>query len=150
MKRFMWLAIVSFVLLMSFGMHVQAQPKELAEAVTGTATAQQAAPTENKGVTVTLLTALDLGTEIPGMQGRRLRLVMITIEPGGAIMVHSHKDRPEVTYVLKGTITEHRGDVVSEHHAGESQANDRNVTHWLENKGAGPAVEIIADVFKQR
>ena len=34
MKRFMWLATLSFVLLMSFGMHVQAEPKEVTEAVT--------------------------------------------------------------------------------------------------------------------
>ncbi len=39
----------------------------------GTATAQQAAPTETKGVTMTLLAAVDLGPEIPGMQGRQLR-----------------------------------------------------------------------------
>ena len=45
----------------------------------GTATAQQAAPTENKGVTITLLTAVDLGPEIPGMQSRQLRLRIITI-----------------------------------------------------------------------
>lgn len=36
MKRFVWLAILSVVLLMSFGMYVQAQPKEVTEAVTGT------------------------------------------------------------------------------------------------------------------
>lgn len=36
MKRFMWLSILSFILLMSFGMDAQAQPKEVTEAVTGT------------------------------------------------------------------------------------------------------------------
>lgn len=35
MKRFLWLATVSFVLLIFFGMDVQAQPKEVTEAVTG-------------------------------------------------------------------------------------------------------------------
>ncbi len=36
MKRFMWLATLSFVVLMSFGMDVQAQPKEVTETVTST------------------------------------------------------------------------------------------------------------------
>jgi hypothetical protein len=34
MKKFMWLATLSFVLLMPLGMDVQAQPKEVTEAVT--------------------------------------------------------------------------------------------------------------------
>ncbi|HME42855.1 MAG TPA: hypothetical protein VKF36_07220 [Syntrophorhabdales bacterium] len=36
MKRFIWLSILSFVLLVSFGMHVQAQSKEVTEVVTTT------------------------------------------------------------------------------------------------------------------
>ena len=36
MKRFVWLSILSFVLLVSFGMHVQAQPKEITEVITHT------------------------------------------------------------------------------------------------------------------
>ena len=37
MKRCLWLVTVGFVLLMPFGMHVQAQPKEVTEVVTSTA-----------------------------------------------------------------------------------------------------------------
>jgi quercetin dioxygenase-like cupin family protein len=112
-------------------------------------TAQQTAPTENKGLTITPITALDLGPEIPGMQGRQLRLRMFTFEPGGMVAVHIHKDRPGAAYVLKGTVTEHRGDVAKEYSAGESWAEDRNVTHWVENKGTSPAVLIAVDIFKQ-
>ena len=36
MKSTMWLVTLSFVLLMPFGMHVQAQPKEVTETLTGT------------------------------------------------------------------------------------------------------------------
>ncbi len=114
-----------------------------------TATAQQAAPTEDKGVTRTPLTALDLGTQIPGMQGRQLRLRMVTIEPGGVIGMHSHKDRPVVLYMLKGTYTDHRGDVVREHRAGGSWNEDVSVTHWVENKGKSPAAYIVGEIFKQ-
>ena len=116
----------------------------------GTATAQQAAPTENKGVTITLLTAVDLGPEIPGMQSRQLRLRIITLEPGGVIGIHNHKDRPGAAYVLKGAVMEHRGDVAKEYRAGEGWAEDGNVTHWVENKATSPAVLIATDIFKQQ
>ncbi len=115
----------------------------------GTATAQQAAPTKDKGVTRTPLTALDLGTQIPGMQGRHLQLRMVTVEPGGVIAVHSHKDRPAVLYMLKGTYTEHRGDLVKEYRAGESWSEDVSATHWVENKGKSPAAYIVVEIFKQ-
>jgi len=44
---------------------------------------EQVAP-ETKGVTVKLLSALDLGPEIEGMAGRQLRMRMVTVEPGGS------------------------------------------------------------------
>src|SRR5208282_624859 len=83
----------------------------------GLCAAEQPAPTETKGITITPLSAVDLGPEIPGMQGRQLRLRMLTIEPGGILAVHSHKNRPGAAYVLKGTIMEHRGDVAKEYGA---------------------------------
>ena len=39
---------------------------------------EQAVP-ETKGVTVNLLSALDLGPEIEGMAGRQLRMRMVTL-----------------------------------------------------------------------
>ena len=82
---------------------------------------EQVAP-ETKGVTVKLLTTVDLGPEIEGMTGRQLRMRMVTIEPGGVFgPLHDHKDRPE----------------------------DRNTTHWLENRGTIPAVEISVDIVRQ-
>jgi len=116
----------------------------------GSAAAQQAAPTETKGVTITLLAAVDLGPEMPGMQGRQLRLRIVTLEPGGVLGVHSHKDRPGSAYVLKGAVMEHRGDVAKEYREGDSWAEDGNVTHWLENKGTSPAAIITTDIFKQQ
>jgi len=115
----------------------------------GTATAQQAAPTETKGVTPTVLATVDLGPEIPGMQGRQLRLRIVTLEPGGVMEVHSHKDRPEVAYVLNGTVTEHRGDMTKEYRAGDSWATG-NESHWIENKGTIPATVLSTDIFKQQ
>ena len=115
----------------------------------GSANGQGAAPTETKGVTVKPLVAVDLGPEIEGMAGRQLRMRMITVDPGGFLAVHNHKDRPGTLYVLQGKITEHRGDVVKEYGPGDTWAETKETTHWIENKGTTPAVLIPVDIFKQ-
>jgi len=109
---------------------------------------EQAAP-ETKGVTVELLAALDLGPEIEGMAGRRLRMRMVTIEPGGVFgPVHDHIDRPGMVYILQGTITDHRDGVATEYGPGVGWPEDTNTTHWLENRGTTPAVEISVDIVR--
>src|ERR1700712_568853 len=60
---------------------------------------------ETKGVTVDLLATVDLGPEIQGMEGRQLRMRMMTMEPGGVFgPVHDHQSRPGTVFVLQGTI----------------------------------------------
>src|SRR5512138_3770362 len=109
---------------------------------------EQAAP-ETKGVTVTRLAAVDLGPEIEGMAGRQLRMRMVTIEPGGVFgPIHDHKDRPGIVYVLQGTITNHRNGVATDYGPGVGWPEDRNTTHWLENRGTIPAVEISVDIVR--
>ncbi len=108
----------------------------------------QAAP-EMQGVTVKLLAALDLGPEIGGMAGRQLRMRMVTMEPGAVLgPVHDHRDRPGMVYVLQGTITDHRDGVAREYGPGPGWPEDRNTTHWLENRGTTPAVEISVDIVR--
>jgi len=51
----------------------------------GTAGGQQTPPTENKGMKAPVVASLDLGQEIDGMQGRQLRMRVITLEPGGVV-----------------------------------------------------------------
>src|SRR6185437_945813 len=67
------------------------------------ANSEDAAPKGNKGFTASKTTVVDLGSEIEGMAGRQLRMRMLTIEPGGYIDIHSHKDRPAVVYFKKET-----------------------------------------------
>ncbi len=110
---------------------------------------EQAAP-ETKGVSVKLLAALDLGPEIAGMAGRQLRMRMVTIEPGGVLgPIHDHKDRPGMVYILQGTITDHRNGVAKEYAPGVG-CEDKNTTHWLENRGTTAAVEISVDIVRQQ
>ncbi len=82
---------------------------------------ERAAPVTN-GVTVKLLATVDLGPEIEGMAGRQLRMRMVTIEPDGT---------------------------ATEYGPGVGWPEDRTTTHWLENRGTIPAVEISVDVVRQ-
>ena len=112
-------------------------------------TDEQPAP-ETKGVTVEVLGTVDLGPEIEGMAGRELRMRMVTIEPGGVFgPIHDHRDRPGIVYVLRGTVTDHRGGIATDYGPGVGWPEDRNTTHWLENRGTTPAVEISVDIVSQ-
>ena len=69
---------------------------------------------------------------------------MVTIEPGGIFgPIHDHKDRPGMVYILQGTITDHRDGVAKEYGPGVGWPEDRNTTHWLENRGTIPAVDTV-------
>jgi len=113
------------------------------------ADAQQAVPAETKGVTARQLVAIELGPEIEGMTGRQLRARMVTVNPGGVFGIHNHKDRPGTVYLLEGKIVEHRLSATKEYGPGEFWSEDRETSHWLENKGTAPAVLIAVDIFKQ-
>ena len=107
---------------------------------------EEVAPASN-GVTVESLATVDLGPEIEGMAGRRLRMRMVTIEPGGVFgPVHDHVGRPGTVYILQGTITDHRDGVATDYGPGVGWPEDRETTHWLENRGTTPAVEISVDI----
>ena len=105
---------------------------------------------ETKGVTVKLLSTVDLGPEIDGMTGRQLRMRLVTIAPGGVFgPVHNHRDRPGTVFILEGTITDHRNGVATNYGPGVGWPEDRNTTHWLENRGSSTAVEISVDIVRQ-
>jgi len=115
----------------------------------GIAVGQNAAPTANKGVNVGAPTFLDLTDEVDSVAGRQLRMRVVSIDPGGVVALHSHNGRPAVAYALQGTLVEHleNGDV-REHPQGESWTEDKNTTHWAENKSNQPVKVIAVDVFK--
>ena len=106
---------------------------------------------ETKGVTVKQLASLDLGPEIEGMAGRQLRMRIVTFEPGGVFgPIHNHIDRPGMVYILQGTITDHRNGLSKDYGPGAGWPEDKNTTHWLENRGTTQAVEISVDIFKKQ
>ena len=99
---------------------------------------QQSPPTENKGVSVGKTAAVELGPEIAGMQGRQLRVRVVSVDPGGHIREHSHKDWPEVVYVLQGTVAEHRGDRANDYRVGETFSGTRTRHTGLRTKEPPP------------
>ena len=110
---------------------------------------EQAAP-ETKGVTVQVLATVDLAGEIEGMAKRKLRMRMVTIEPGGVFgPIHDHIGRPGTVYILQGTITDHREGIATDYGPGVGWPEDRHTLHWLENKGTVPAVEISVDIVQR-
>jgi len=115
----------------------------------GVAVGQSGAPTENKGVKVSAPTSIDLAQQVEGVEGRQLRLRVVTIEAGGVAAVHSHKGRPAVAYIAQGTVTEHReGSGEKDYGVGDVLVEDKDTVHWAENKGSEPAVIVAVDVFK--
>ncbi len=107
------------------------------------------APKGNKGFTPSKTTVVDLGPEIEGMTGRELRMRVLTIEPGGYIGIHSHKDRPAVVYFMQGTDEVGLADgSKTVKHPGDTSATPGSTTHYHRNVGTDNVVLIAVDVFK--
>jgi quercetin dioxygenase-like cupin family protein len=116
---------------------------------TAFAAGQRTPPAQTIGQTEQLLRSLDLTGELASGKGRPLRMRRITVQPGGALALHNHVDRPAVTYMLQGEMTYHqqgRPDVVVR--PGDGFAEGRTTTHWAENTGKVPAVWIAVDIPK--
>lgn len=112
--------------------------------------ARQSAPAATTGLAEQLLGEIDLGPEIEGMEGRKLRIRRIAIEPGGATAIHTHEGRPGTVYILEGRITDHRNGIATEYGPGLGWPENRATTHWIENRGATRAVEISVDIIRQQ
>lgn len=113
------------------------------------AAGQRQPPSETIGQTEEALRSLDLTGELESGKGRPLRMRRITVQPGGALALHNHVDRPAVTYMLQGEMTYHqqgKPDVVVR--PGGGFAEGRATTHWGENSGKVPAVWIAVDIPK--
>ena len=115
------------------------------------ATAQASPPTKSKGAHSDVLRTVDLTDELDSVEGRKLRMRRITIEPGGLIRLHSHKGRPEVSYLLSGSIIFHYGEPQGKAdlvltNPGDGFAEGKATAHWAENRGTVPAVLILVDI----
>ena len=102
------------------------------------------------GVVTQELATVDLAGEIEGLEGRQLRMRLVTIAPGGVFgPLHDHVDRPGLVYILQGTITDHRDGTSTDYGPGVGWPEDRHSVHWLENRGSVAAIEVSVDIVRK-
>lgn len=104
--------------------------------------------TEQSGLSDELLVSVDLTSEAVKLEGYALRMRRITIAPGGTIRWHTHAERPSVTMVMSGKLTEYRSDckVPVIHVAGDVVKEAEGLWHWWSNDSAEPAVLLGTDI----
>ena len=96
------------------------------------------------------LQSIDPSEEIDSVKGRPLRMRMITLQPGGVLGIHSHKDRPAVSYFLQGEVTYYpEGKPPAVVGPGQGFAEGKATTHWAQNRGSVPAIWIAVDIPKE-
>ena len=114
------------------------------------ATAAATAPTEHKGIKVAALGVVSVKSmqETLGLEGHKLQLRAITIEPGGQVAKHDHKTRPGLVKVIDGEWIEGRQSGEVKYSVGNSEAivEDENTTHWFFNRSDKPATAIVCDI----
>jgi len=109
------------------------------------------APTEHQGFTTPAKQEVDLTGQIPGMEGRKLRVRLLTIAPGGHIKVHSHKNRPAAFYVVSGATTITYGDGTTKRFpAGSTGYATVDTVHYHMNNEKVPAVFVAADIIQPK
>lgn len=95
-------------------------------------------PAKPVGMVIKEMGTITLGTEFPEIAtvaDRSMRGRHITVKAGGIVPIHSHKDRPAVTYILEGEIIEHRSDVDGAlvRKAGDCTLDINGIAQWWEN-----------------
>ena len=105
------------------------------------------AATMPKAVTDTVISTVDLGSEI-NVASRSLRLRKLVLQPGGIVPMHSHVDRPARILTHSGSVTEYRSNclVPIVHRAGEVSNEAGGISHWWKNTGKTVAVLYSSDV----
>jgi quercetin dioxygenase-like cupin family protein len=108
--------------------------------------------TPAKGVSDTVLAAINLADEPAKIQDRDLRLRKLVIEPGGVVPWHSHGDRPAIIYIIEGEIVEYASTcaVPIVHKAGDVARETHSTAHWWKNTGNKTVVLLSADILHDK
>ena len=105
-------------------------------AVASVAIADIKGPQEHKGVSVSNRAALELGPQIPAMEGYQVRIRKVVVEPGGVVKQHEHSTRPGTYFVIRGDgVAEYRGGKKNIVPAGTAVLESQDVDHWIINEG---------------
>jgi quercetin dioxygenase-like cupin family protein len=114
-------------------------------------TAQEAKPKDAVGISVPQTTTLQLGEQLPELEGYALQIRTIVLQPGAHSYYHSHATRPVVAYLVSGDYTEHRdveGTVA--HQPGEQWVEGADVAHWSENRGDAPTYLVNVELLRAK
>ena len=105
-----------------------------------------------KGVTDTVLAAIDLEKEPAKIKDRQLRFRKLTIEPGGIVPWHSHGDRPALIYIAEGEIVEYASNcsVPIVHKAGDVAKETSGTSHWWQNDGTKTVILFSSDILHDK
>jgi quercetin dioxygenase-like cupin family protein len=105
-----------------------------------------------KGVTDTVLAAIDLEKEPANLKERQLRFRKLTIEPGGIVPWHSHGDRPAIIYIAEGEIVEYASNCADPivHKAGDIRPETHGTAHWWQNLGNKTVILFVGDVLHDK
>jgi quercetin dioxygenase-like cupin family protein len=116
------------------------------------ADSRQPATHAAKGVTDTVLAAIDLEKEPANIKERQLRFRKLTIEPGGVVPWHSHDDRPAIIYVAEGEIVEYASNCTDPivHKAGDIRPETHGTSHWWQNLGNKTVILFVGDVLHDK
>ena len=111
-----------------------------------------AVTTPAKGVTDTVLAAIDLAKEPIAANDRQLRFRKLTIEVGGIVPWHSHTDRPAIIFVQQGEIYEYASNcaVPILHKEGEVRPEIQGTSHWWENKGTKTVILYVGVILHDK
>jgi len=101
------------------------------------------------GVTDTVVGSIDISKEPARIEGRLLRLRKLVVQPGGVVPWHSHRDRPAIIVITKGTIVEYASNcsVPIVHGPGDVSTELSTTAHWWRNETKSPVELYSADLF---
>ncbi len=110
------------------------------------ATGYLAAQPERSGIRSEVLAQTDLVDHFSCMEGMELKMTRHEVDPGKGGGEHSHLGRPEVFYVLEGSVVEHEAGNTTTYTAGQGFVSNANhsVPHRIEN--TSDAVAVVMDI----
>ena len=112
------------------------------------ATAYQGPAENNNGLMAAKLGSIELSPKIDSVQTPKLKLKLLTLEPGGVIQLHS-QDHPAILHVIKGTLTSRfQGKPEMVLRAGVALAQTKGSDCWIQNTGYEPVEFIWLPVYE--
>lgn len=103
-------------------------------------------PTESSNISADVLGSVDLKT-VRELEGKEVRVRLITIAPGGKVAVHQHDDRPGLAQILSGVAVEYRGLKAIHHSPGSIAFEQDGDTHWWHNPYEEEVRALVVDII---